>query len=105
MGILGTLLGWFKKIPWYLQAILGVIVLPNLIINGIIVFFYGLPWQSQMVHGTIRTYEDKRDAQISTIVKIQMIRDQNTSDSIRRIEQHQGLMYQALLNRQSAKTE
>ena len=106
MVIIGTLLGWFKKIPWYLQAVLGVIVVPNLIINGIIVYFYGLPWHSTKIHATIMTYEQRRDVQIATIIQRQLYVDQTTADSIKRIEQHQGVMYQALLNyRQPARTE
>lgn len=99
MVIVTTLFEWFKKIPWYVQAVIGLIVVPNMIINGIIVFFWGLPWQSQMVHGTIRTYEEKRDLQISRIQERQLLIDQTTSESIKRIEQHQGIMYQALISR------
>lgn len=105
MVVLGVLLEWFKKIPWYLQAVLGVIVVPNLIINGIIVFFWGLPWQAQNIHATIHPYEERRDTQIAGIQERQLLIDQVTSDSIKRIEQHQGIMYQALISRQPAKTE
>ena len=101
MFILTVLYDWFKKIPWYIQAVLGLIVVPNMIINGIIVFFWGLPWQNQMVHGTIRTYEEKRDMQISHILERQVLIDQSTSDSIKRIEQHQAVIYQTLLSRQA----
>jgi len=100
MGLIKQALGWlWINTPWWIKGLLALVVVPNLVINAIIAYFYGVPWQDNRIHATIHTYEEKRDIQISRILERQDMRDQATIDSIKRIEQHQGIMYQALLNR------
>ena len=100
MGLMKQVAGWlWGNTPWWIKGVLALVVLPNLIINAVIAYFYGVPWQDNRIHATIHTYEEKRDDQIARILDRQAWNYQSTTDSIKRIEQHQGIMYQALLNR------
>lgn len=100
MGLIAMGYEWLKKIPWYLQIYLGLVLLPNLIMNSLLVYFFFIPWHHSSIQAQVTPVSDAINTEILHIVERQNIRDLNTADSIKRIEQHQGLMYQALLNRQ-----
>jgi hypothetical protein len=90
----------WDKTPWYVKGLFAFIVVPNMIINGIIVLIWGLPWHSQTIHATIRPYEEKRDAQIIAIQQRQLLIDGHFTDSVERIEQHLSIVQAELMSRQ-----
>jgi hypothetical protein len=53
----------WEKTPWWVKWPAIVIVGPNLTVNFFVFFVYVAPWVNQNIHATVRTYEDKRDAQ------------------------------------------
>jgi hypothetical protein len=90
----------WDKTPWYVKGLFAFIVVPNMLINGIIVLIWGLPWHSQTIHATIRPYEEKRDAQILNLQARQNLIDQHIGESIGRIEQHLSIVQAELMSRQ-----
>lgn len=101
MGLISTVYEWLKKVPWYLQIYLGLVLIPNIIMNALLVYFIFLPWHYSSIQAQVTPLSDTINREVLHIVERQDMRDANTSESIKRIEQHQGLMYQALLNRQN----
>lgn len=91
---------FWERTPWYVKGLVAFIVVPNMIINGIIVLIWGLPWHSQTIHATIRPYEDKRDEQIIRIQERQLLIDGHISASVSRIEQHLSIVQAELMSRQ-----
>lgn len=89
----------WSKCPAWARWAMFVLVVPNLIINTFIFFRWVKPWYVSDVHATIQTYKEKRDTEILSIVTKQEFQNQMTSDSLKRIEQHQGLIFAELIRR------
>ncbi len=88
-----------SKCPWWLKFYLIVVVLPNLIVVGIFFYFLFMPWHYSSIHATIIPYEEKRDIEISTILLKQEFLNTSVNDSLKRIEQHQGMIFAEMLRR------
>lgn len=90
----------WEKTPWYVKGLFAFIVVPNMLINGIIVLIWGLPWHSQSIHSAIRPYEERRDAQIKNLQERQLLVDQHISENMGLINEHLSIVQAELMSRQ-----
>jgi hypothetical protein len=101
VGPIKVAIAWlWENTPFYIKGLFAFIVVPNMLINGIIVLIWGLPWHSQTIHATIRPYEEKRDAQIMEMQRRQNLIDSHFTDGVKRIEQHLSIVQAELMSRQ-----
>lgn len=89
----------WSKFPWWMKGYFILVTAPTLIILAIIFYFLFIPWQAKSIHATIIPYEQKRDVEITTILLKQEFKNQTTNDSLKRIEQHQGMIFAELIRR------
>lgn len=83
----------WDKTPWWVKwpgILLGT---PTMLV------LYFLSWHSSSIHSAIIPYERARDAQIKSIEEKQAIQLQSINENLKRIDQHQTLMFEAMLNR------
>lgn len=92
----------FTKLPSWVKWYLALIVGPNLIVFSILFYFIVIPWYRSDLHATITPMREMRDMQIKNILEVQALQNDRTNATLSRIEQHQSMMYQAMLNRAPA---
>lgn len=86
------------KLPAWIRWPLIIIVAPNLIILSILFFTLFVPWHYATIDATILTYKEKRDLQIENMIQTQKLQYESLNTSLTRIEEHQKIMYKALLS-------
>lgn len=89
----------WPKLPSWIKWPLIIIVAPNLIILMILFFTLFVPWLDNRILATITPIREMRDIQIQNMITLQEVHNKNVLNSLQRIEQHQGVLYQALLDR------
>lgn len=96
--MIGRIFELWGNIPSWIKWPFIIIIGPNLTVMVIIFFFWIVPWYNKSMHATIMSYEEKRDIQMQAIVTDQKLQYEYVQGSLQRIEQHQAIMYSALLN-------
>lgn len=94
-----TLTYLWSKTPWYLKWVLGIIVIPNLIVNAIIVLLYVLPWYANDLGSAIHDSEARRDVQITHILEMQAQQNKSTLEYLGKLDIQQNIMYSEMLRR------
>jgi ABC-type bacteriocin/lantibiotic exporter with double-glycine peptidase domain len=99
MGILAGLKYIWEKTPWYFKWVLGIIVVPNIIVNAIIFVFWFSPWLNNNVEGKILRQKEIRDIQINAMVETQSIQNEAIIERLDTLNQHQSLVLSELIRR------
>lgn len=100
---LGTVFKWVWNSPIWVKAYVAIVLLPNLVLHCLLLYFFLVPWYEADVQAKIMTVKEKRDIQISQLIERQTKVNEVMNDNILRFERHQTLLMQAVLNsRQSS---
>lgn len=97
--MIGKILELWNSFPSWIKWPLAIIVIPNLIILSILFFTLFIPWHHASIMATITPIEERRELQIQNLVQVQTLQYEGVKGTLQRIEQHQAIMYQALLNK------
>jgi len=97
--IWGVLVSGWKKLPWWIQFPVAILIAPNLIVNTVLFYAFIIPFFTQQFHTLARPYKEKRDEQISRIMEINQIQYKTIIERMDRQEHHQSLMYAEMLRR------
>lgn len=89
----------WDAIPAWVKWPIAIIVIPNLVVNAIILFTWGVPFIHSEIDAKIIPMRERRDEQIANMLKLQEVHNQAMLEGLKRVEQHQALTYQALLQR------
>lgn len=100
MGFFKILWGWVTKAPLWVQLYLGMVLLPNILLNATLVYFIFLPWHHNSIQASITPMKEARDVQINNMLKVQEVQNKAIISQLKQFHQHQSIMYQALLSRQ-----
>jgi hypothetical protein len=87
------------KFPAWIRWPLLIIVAPNLVILSVLFFTMFVPWLDHRIDANVKPWRDQQDLKTTHLIEVQTLQYQTITQSIQRIEQHQGVMYQALLDR------
>jgi hypothetical protein len=100
--MIGRILDLWDSIPTWIKWPIAIIIVPNLVVTSLIFFIWGVPWFNSAIDARIMPLAEKRDLKIQAIVREQTMQFETVNTSLQRIEQHQAIMYQALLERKTA---
>lgn len=95
----GILQDIWKVCPWYIKWMMGVIVIPNLIINTFIFFVYILPWHTTSLNAHTNPIREVIDAKLNGMIGQQTFQNKIILERMERFDQHQSLMYQTILQK------
>jgi hypothetical protein len=85
-------LDWiWEKIPWFIKWPMVILVGPTLAIMSF------LSWHTNSIHATIRPYEERRDAQISSMSEKHGVELRYINETLQDIKAQNGQIYDHLL--------
>ena len=90
--------GW-KKLPWWVQIPMALLIGPNFIVNTVVFYAFVVPFFTQQFHVMARPYKEARDNQIKEIVLTNRFQYQAINQRLDALQQHQSLMMAELLRR------
>jgi hypothetical protein len=98
LGAVDKVLDLWNKTPGLIKWPFVIIIVPNTIVTSCLFIFVGVPWVDTRIEAQIIPRAEKRDMQIKSMVDAQNLQYEGLKAGIQRIEQHQAIMYQALLD-------
>jgi hypothetical protein len=98
MEVLKLLRYLWDKLPVWIKFPLALVMLPIAAVVIILWYSLFLPWQTKEITANIMRFEELRNREMVYLVEKQNLINTQMGDSIKRIEQHQGIMMRHILS-------
>jgi len=104
--ILTAPLKWaWENTPIWIKWPLILVMIPIASVTIVLWYSLFLPWQTMEIKAHINSYSEQQSKQIIHLVEKQNLINSQMNDNIKRVEQHQALMLETLLNNQRGRNE
>lgn len=84
--------------PWWFKAPFLFIMTPIALVTVILWYALFLPWQNNQIQATVTNFNEKRDMKYEMLVERQNYINEQTKESLERIDRHQIVMMEYIMH-------